>query len=332
MRLLVTKMEKGKRVTRFCGICVRRRPEPDLSEQAQLLRRELLTIADVGRMPPARGMARDVQVAGLVLLKEVLRVARENGFHPWMISGSLLGIVRHEGHIIPWDDDVDAGMIREDYARFCEVFNEKCREGFFAWRRYSRKWNQIKISHRELPKDVTMSVMSYDRYFKPLPTLAEKHALFRKTRDLQEELSGKFRAEDSDAVHFQALEEARERVLLEGKGSAPHETKPAIFRGVEFSTAGWVKETVYDYDDIFPLKPAKLEGIDVSVPNDPETVLTLNFGDWGGWPGRLKPHHPASSFNMEKALALRKFLRRYGEGAIIQAGSVVHGTIPHPGF
>lgn len=311
MRFWETKYEKGKYVTRLLGLRVWKSPEPALSVQASLLRRELLTMADVGNMPPARGMARDVQRAGLVLLREMLRVARENGFHPWTISGSLLGTIRHNGHFIPWDDDVDQGMMREEYARFCEVFNEKCAEGFFAWRRYSRKWNQIKISHRELPKDVTMSVMSYDRYFRAMPSLAEKHAFFMKVRGEQERIAATFTDKSTDADHFNALEDARERVLLEGKGSAPHEAKPAIFRGMEFMTPYWVKETVYDYDDIFPLRPATFEGVDVMVPNDPETVLTYNYGDWAAWPGRLKPHHPASAFDMQKALSLRKFLKAH---------------------
>jgi len=312
MRLLETKFEKGKYVTRLFGVRVWKRPEPALSAQAALLRRELLTAADIGNMPPARGMARDVQLAGVVLLKEILRVARENGFHPWMISGSLLGIVRHGGRCIPWDDDVDQGLIREEYAKFCEVFNEKCREGFYAWRRYSRKWNQIKVSHHDLPADVTASVMSYDRYTRPLPTLAEKHALFMKVRSEQERVAATFTDASTDADHFAALEDARERVLLEGRGPAPHEEKPAIFRGMEFMTPYWVKEAVYDYDDIFPLRPATFEGVEVMVPNDPETVLTYNYGDWAAWPGRLKPHHPASTFNMEKALALRRFLKAHG--------------------
>ena len=312
MRLLETKFEKGKYVTRLFGVRVWKRPEPALSAQAALLRRELLTAADIGNMPPARGMARDVQLAGVVLLKEILRVARENGFHPWMISGSLLGIVRHGGRCIPWDDDVDQGLIREEYAKFCEVFNEKCRGGFYAWRRYSRKWNQIKVSHHDLPADVTASVMSYDRYTRPLPTLAEKHALFMKVRSEQERVAATFTDASTDADHFAALEDARERVLLEGRGPAPHEEKPAIFRGMEFMTPYWVKEAVYDYDDIFPLRPATFEGVEVMVPNDPETVLTYNYGDWAAWPGRLKPHHPASAFNMEKALALRRFLKAHG--------------------
>ena len=313
MSLISRKYEKGRLVTRFCGVRVcRSADEPGLSLQAQLLRRELLTMADVGNMPPARGYARDVQLAGVVLLKEVLRVARENGFHPWTISGSLLGTVRHGGKFVPWDDDVDQGMLRDEYDRFCEVFNEKCREGYYAWRRFSRKWNQIKVSHRDLPKDITSSVMSYDLYHSPLPTLKEKHALFMKVKDAQERNAARFDPQADDAAHRAALDSARREWIMDGKDPAPAEKKPAVLRGIEFMTPDWVKEAVYDYDDIFPLKPATFEGVDVMVPNDPETVLTYNYGDWAGWPGRLKPHHPASRFNMEKALALRKFLKKHG--------------------
>ena len=315
MKLFEQKVEKGRLVTRLCGVRVwRSAREPDLSEQAQLLRRELLMMADVAKIPPARGFARDVQLVGVALLKEILRVARENGFNPWLIRGCLIGTVRHAGHFVPWDDDVDVGMLRDEYDRFCEVFNDRCREGFYAWRRFSRKWNQIKVSHRDLPKDVTSSVMSYDLYHSSLPTLKEKHALFMKVRDAQERNAARFDPQADDAAHRAALDSARREWIMDGKDSAPPETKPAVLRGIEFMTPDWVKEAVYDYDDIFPLKPATFEGVDVMVPNDPETVLTYNYGDWAGWPGRLKPHHPASTFNMEKALALRKFLKAHGQG------------------
>ena len=53
MSILEQKYEKGRLVTRLCGLRVwRSATEPALSVQAQLLRRELLTAADVANMPP----------------------------------------------------------------------------------------------------------------------------------------------------------------------------------------------------------------------------------------------------------------------------------------
>ncbi len=48
----------------------------------------------------------------------------ENNLQYYAIGGTLLGAMRHHG-FIPWDDDADVGMPREDFNRLCELLNGK---------------------------------------------------------------------------------------------------------------------------------------------------------------------------------------------------------------
>jgi lipopolysaccharide cholinephosphotransferase len=72
---------------------------------------------------------RDAQRANTELLVEVDRICRAHGLTYFMDSGTLLGAVRHQGSI-PWDDDIDISMFRDDYERFAHIAPEVLRPGF----------------------------------------------------------------------------------------------------------------------------------------------------------------------------------------------------------
>lgn len=49
---------------------------------------------------------------------------KENGINYCINYGTLIGAIRHKG-FIPWDDDIDLSMTRENYERFIQLFSEK---------------------------------------------------------------------------------------------------------------------------------------------------------------------------------------------------------------
>ncbi len=65
-----------------------------------------------------------VQELELMILKDVDKTCREHNLKYYLIGGTLIGAIRHKG-FIPWDDDIDIAMYRDDYKKFVKAFNKQ---------------------------------------------------------------------------------------------------------------------------------------------------------------------------------------------------------------
>lgn len=71
-----------------------------------------------------------VQTIQFELLVEFDRICKENNIMYQLFSGTLLGAIRHKG-FIPWDDDIDVCMLREEYDKFLTVYKKELNEQYF---------------------------------------------------------------------------------------------------------------------------------------------------------------------------------------------------------
>jgi len=76
---------------------------------------------DTGRLTPIYcGRLEKIKQIEMDILKFVDKLCRENNIQYFLAGGSLLGAIRHND-IIPWDDDLDIGMLREDFEKFRKI-------------------------------------------------------------------------------------------------------------------------------------------------------------------------------------------------------------------
>lgn len=66
------------------------------------------------------GKLREAQLLELELLKKFCEICNAEKLHYYLLGGTAIGAVRHRG-FIPWDDDIDVGLLREDYDRFLKI-------------------------------------------------------------------------------------------------------------------------------------------------------------------------------------------------------------------
>ena len=85
----------------------------------------LNSYCDITSLPPTQNKnLRNLQLGILELLKIFDKLCKKYNLRYWLDAGNLLGAYRHKG-FVPWDDDMDVSMPREDYDKVIPLFKDE---------------------------------------------------------------------------------------------------------------------------------------------------------------------------------------------------------------
>lgn len=101
-----------------------------------------------------------VQECEIEMLKLVDEICRKYDLTYFAIGGTALGAVRHNG-MIPWDDDIDIAMPREDYNKFLKVLEKDLPEGYHVQNFFTEPKTPFYFT--KIRKDNTLFVEYYLR-------------------------------------------------------------------------------------------------------------------------------------------------------------------------
>ena len=233
---------------------------------------------DITRVPAAHGLQRMAQLANAQLLKRVTDVLDANGIPYWLSFGTLLGAVRHGGSV-PWDDDIDIGVLRADHNRLVEILN----------RAFSSEPNFLAVKSdviRVLLTDSSsqIDIFAYDEYN------VDGEARDRLKRDywtchrsIRVDYS---RLMDNKGVIVDMADD--EIQALQRKLAARYDgAERVLMPGIECGTE---RPRMCDWSWIFPLRKIRYEGMEFSCPNKPAYVLIDVYGDFMAFPGTIHGH------------------------------------------
>lgn len=101
---------------------------------------------------------KEVWAVELDLLNELDKICKDHGIKYFACAGTMLGAIRHKG-IIPWDDDIDIMMLREEYDKLCSL-SSNFDEPYFYQTESTDKGSMR--GHAQLRNSQTTGILKFD--------------------------------------------------------------------------------------------------------------------------------------------------------------------------
>lgn len=257
---------------------------------------------DITKVPPAQGLLRDIQLANLALLKELAYVCEKNNFKYILDAGTLLGAVRHS-RFIPWDDDIDILMFREDYEKIVSAFKNTTRNSdIYAEYHRDKDTNSqyfIKIKHKKCPF-LGVDIFPLDSYGKHLSLkeqLIATNKICKILKHLKKEIDPNISNKETKTILTKTM---KENILL----SSANENGDFVY-GVDF--AHKLKNWFLDRDIVLPLRKIQFEDSKYTTVNKPKEFLKNIYGDYMKYPNKMKIlHYSYKNLTSEQLETIKK--------------------------
>lgn len=245
---------------------------------------------------------REAQILMKTILRDIDKICRENNISYWIESGTMLGAKRHNG-FIPWDDDIDIGMMRKDYERFLELAPSHLPDDLFlqnaqldsgvenSWSKVRHKYSKlIEEDDAEYHEGLFVDIFPYDFYE---CNLTDKSYIRKKISEINYLMLFK-----SKLPYEKNIVENLKRGIAKGYKQilirkdlnefCVDRQKKAIngikkengrFVGYGSEIGEFDFDRYMEKDIIFPVKEGEFEDIKVKIPNDSHRYLTTIYGE-----------------------------------------------------
>ncbi len=237
----------------------------------------------------------------LAYLLEIDRICRKHKIKYFLAGGTLLGAIRHKG-FIPWDDDADVMMLREDYERFLKVVRDELPDNIFLQLPWTEKGNhnpftKLRIDNTlfateftghfmEMHNGIFFDVLSHDKTgnhpwsqkLHLMFTMLTRSIVFNKWGDTDIKGGGahplicKFVDKAKYLIPMKFAEWAQEKSLTFFKNRDSDYLYDGMGRNLKRGAfpKKWLEEAVY----------VEFEGYEFPVPRDYDQYLTWLYGDY----------------------------------------------------